>query len=262
MDAVQDIISDAEKELKYGFGGFKKREPKLKSRREPKPTQDDVDDLLDDAVDAIADFFGGDKDEADEADNVCSAKPITEANIKVGTKVRLIANKADFEKAFNYVGYVWFDTMEVLLGANVTIVDRPQTNIFGLPKSDPNSWQQIWWYPFSVIDCIVEEDEPENVCADNAPAITESTVKVGTKVRLISDKDTFRKAFNAVGYVWDNAMEKILGEVVEVVDRPQTNIFGLPKSDPNSWQQIWWYPFSVIECIVEEDEPEEVSEIC
>jgi hypothetical protein len=83
--------------------------------------------------------------------------------------------------------------MEVLLGANVTIVDRPQTAIFGLPKSDPNSSQQIWWYPFSVIECIFEEDKvDDDVCADDAPDITEANVKVGTKVRLISDKEAFK----------------------------------------------------------------------
>jgi predicted RecA/RadA family phage recombinase len=147
--------------------------------------------------------------------------------------------------------------MEKILGEVVEVVDRPQTGIFGLPKSDPNSWQQIWWYPFSVIECIVEEADPEEVneeCKDNDTPITEANIQVGTKVKLISDRAAFERAFNSVGYVWDNAMEKILGEVVEVVDRPQTGIFGLPKSDPNSWQQIWWYPFSVIECIVEDED--------
>jgi predicted RecA/RadA family phage recombinase len=177
-----------------------------------------------------------DEVEPEEVSEVCKDNdtPITEANIKVGTKVKLISDRAAFERAFLSVGYVWDNAMEKILGEVVEVVDRPQTGIFGLPKSNPSSWQQIWWYPFTVIECIVE-DEPEEVCADNAPDITEANVKVGTKVRLISDKDAFRKAFNAVGYVWDNAMEKILGEVVEVVDRPQTGIFGLPKSDPNSW---------------------------
>jgi hypothetical protein len=80
------------------------------------------------------------EDEVDE--EVCKddSPAITEANVKVGTKVKLISSKADFEKAFNYVGYVWFDSMEVLLGAEVTIVDRPSKGIFGLPKSDPSSW--------------------------------------------------------------------------------------------------------------------------
>jgi hypothetical protein len=88
-----------------------------------------------------------------------------------------------------------------------------------------------------VIECIVEDEvhEDEEICKDDAPAITEANVNVGTKVKLISDREAFKTAFNAVGYVWFDSMEVLLGAEVSIVDRPSQGIFGLPKSDPSSW---------------------------
>lgn len=78
---------------------------------------------------------------------------------------------------------------------------------------------------------------------------SEQTVKVGSRVTLITDRVAFENAFNSVNYIWDDAMTTLLGQTVTVVDRPQPGIFGLPKSDVSSHQPVWWYPFSVIACV-------------
>jgi len=87
---------------------------------------------------------------------------------------------------------------------------------------------------------------------------SEQTVKVGARVRLITDRVAFENAFNSVNYIWDDAMTTLLGQTVTVVDRPQPGIFGLPKSDTSSHQPVWWYPFSVIACVI--DQPGQSSE--
>jgi hypothetical protein len=96
------------------------------------------------------------------------AGPATEESVKVGTRVRLVADRAAFEIAFQNVGYrsdaqshrhfltyVWNDAMTALLGATVTVVDRPQPGVFGLPKSAASSQQPVWFYPFAVIDSVL-----------------------------------------------------------------------------------------------------------
>jgi len=86
---------------------------------------------------------------------------------------------------------------------------------------------------------------------------SEKTVKVGTRVTLITDRVAFKNAFNSVNYIWDDAMTSLLGQTVTVVDRPQPGIFGLPKSDARSSQPVWWYPFSVIACV--NDQPDKTT---
>jgi len=86
---------------------------------------------------------------------------------------------------------------------------------------------------------------------------SEKTVKVGTRVTLITDRVAFKNAFNSVNYIWDDAMTSLLGQTVTVVDRPQPGIFGLPKSDARSYQPVWWYPFSVIACV--NDQPDKTT---
>ena len=78
----------------------------------------------------------------------------------------------------------------------------------------------------------------------------ENAVVVGCRVKLIADKTAFKHAFEHVGYVWNDAMVELLGQTVTVVDRPEPGIFGLPKSDANSGQPVWWYPFAVIAEII------------
>jgi len=78
---------------------------------------------------------------------------------------------------------------------------------------------------------------------------SEKNVKIGSRVTLIADRQAFQNSFNNVPYRWDYAMTSLLGQTVTVVDRPQSGIFGLPKSDPSSNQPVWWYPFSVIACV-------------
>jgi len=92
-------------------------------------------------------------------------------------------------------------------------------------------------------------------CKSYVPS--EKTVKVGTRVTLISDRDAFKNAFNSVDYIWDDAMTTLLGQTVTVVDRPQPGIFGLPKSDTRSGQPVWWYPFYVIDCV--NDQPDKTT---
>merc|ERR1712086_21574 len=75
-------------------------------------------------------------------------------DVRVGTLVTLLGNRAEFEAAFEAVGYVWDDAMSELLGATVEVVDRPKSGIFGLPECIQNSGQPVWWYPFSVIERI------------------------------------------------------------------------------------------------------------
>lgn len=78
---------------------------------------------------------------------------------------------------------------------------------------------------------------------------SEKTVKVGTRVTLIANREAFKNAFNSVNYIWDDAMTSLLGQTVTVVDRPEPGIFGLPKSDTRSSQPVWFYPFYVIACV-------------
>jgi len=82
----------------------------------------------------------------------------SEKNVKIGSRVTLIADRQAFQNSFNNVPYIWNDAMTSLLGQTVTVVDRPQSGIFGLPKSDPSSNQPVWWYPFSVIACVKNND--------------------------------------------------------------------------------------------------------
>ena len=75
---------------------------------------------------------------------------------------------------------------------------------------------------------------------------SEDNVQVGSYVTLIADEAAFRRAFNTVGYRWDDAMVALLGQTVEVVRRRGPGIFGLPESAARSGQPVWFYPFSVI----------------
>ena len=75
---------------------------------------------------------------------------------------------------------------------------------------------------------------------------SEDNVLVGSHVTLIADKAGFERAFNAVGYGWNDAMVALLGQTVEVVAREGPGIFGLPESEVGSGQPVWFYPFSVI----------------
>jgi len=66
---------------------------------------------------------------------------------------------------------------------------------------------------------------------------------------LIANREAFQKAFDAVPYIWDDAMVSLLGQKVTVVSRVSPGIFGLTKSDARSNQPVWYYPFSVITCV-------------
>ena len=77
-------------------------------------------------------------------------------------------------------------------------------------------------------------------------------MKVGSKVKLLGSRSAFENAFRGKYYVWNNAMENLLGKTVTVVSRTNGDTFGLPKSDPNSPYSVWLYPLSVItsvECV-------------
>ena len=71
-------------------------------------------------------------------------------------------------------------------------------------------------------------------------------MQVGSYVTLIADEAAFKRAFNTVGYRWDDAMVALLGQTVKVVKRRGPGIFGLPESEARSGQPVWFYPFSVI----------------
>merc|ERR1712048_250609 len=72
---------------------------------------------------------------------------------------------------------------------------------------------------------------------------------------MLSSRAEFEAAFRGKPYVWHNAMEKLLGKTVEVVSAG-AGTFTLPKSDPTSYFDHWYYPFSAIACVeVGDDEP-------
>merc|ERR1719271_1617310 len=98
---------------------------------------------------------GYSRDAVSKVANVKGCKwTASEKTVKVGARVTLITDRVAFQHAFNSVNYIWDDTMTTLLGQTVTVVDRPQPGIFGLPKSDTGSNQPVWFYPFSVIACV------------------------------------------------------------------------------------------------------------
>jgi len=101
---------------------------------------------------------GYSRDAVSKVANVKGCKSASEHTVKVGARVTLITDRVAFKNAFNSVSYIWDDAMTTLLGQTVTVVDRPQPGIFGLPKSDTRSNQPVWWYPFSVIACV--NDQP------------------------------------------------------------------------------------------------------
>lgn len=101
---------------------------------------------------------GYSRDAVSKVANVKGCKwTASEQTVKVGARVTLITDRVAFKNAFNSVNYIWDDAMTTLLGQTVTVVDRPQPGIFGLPKSDTRSNQPVWWYPFSVIACVSDQ---------------------------------------------------------------------------------------------------------
>jgi len=81
---------------------------------------------------------------------------------------------------------------------------------------------------------------------------SEDTMVVGSIVSLISDRAEFQMALEKAGLQWDDAMEGLLGATQEVVDLHaiETDIFGLPASDPKSKEAVWWYSFGVVGAVV------------
>ena len=90
------------------------------------------------------------------------------SNVKPGTQVTLISSKAEFEAAFHGKGYTWHPAMDKLLGKTVT-VNYAAGGIFGLPKSDPNHYQTVWYYPLSVIACVGGKSAPEEPTTTTTP---------------------------------------------------------------------------------------------
>jgi len=111
----------------------------------------------------------------------------SEKNVKIGSRVTLIADRQAFQNSFNNVPYIWDDAMTSLLGQTVTVVDRPQSGIFGLLKSDPSSHQPVWWYPFSVIACI--QDNGATATTRTQPTMTTFTTKTKVSVPTTNDRN-------------------------------------------------------------------------
>jgi len=88
---------------------------------------------------------------------------ISEETVKVGSQVTLPKDPHWFQMAFNNTFYRWDDAMVNLLGQTVTVVDRSEPGIFGLPKSDPHSDHPIWWYPFSLVVSVGNDRATANV---------------------------------------------------------------------------------------------------
>ena len=147
--------------------------------------------------------------------------------------------------------------MTSLLGKEVTVLGRHGSdtftlpNTFDLPVTDPYRYQSVWYYPLSVIACVTAPPTTTTPIICEAPfeAPSEGKVKVGSKVKLLGSRAAFENAFRGKSYVWHPAMTNLLGKEVTVVSRPYGGTFGLPKSDPNHNQPVWYYPLSVIACV-------------
>ena len=82
-------------------------------------------------------------------------------------------------------------------------------------------------------------------------------MQVGVRVKLRSDRDGFRSAFTGKPYTWHNAMTDILGTTQTVASKSgqfagRADSFGMTKqiTDPTDLQRIWFFPISVIECVL------------
>jgi hypothetical protein len=95
---------------------------------------------------------------------------------------------------------------------------------------------------------------PEEALAGTALAATDENVHVGTTVRLVKDRAAFEAAFQTTSYRWDDAMESICDTTQTVVEKNESGIFGLTECTPNSGYPVWYFPFSVVESVVEGDQ--------
>ena len=79
----------------------------------------------------------------------------SEETVKVGARVTLLNSRAAFETAFKSAqgSFSWDNAMMSLLGRTVTVVQRPETGVFGLPESKTDSGRPLL-YPLSVITCV------------------------------------------------------------------------------------------------------------
>merc|ERR1719362_1304454 len=169
----------------------------------------------------------------------------------------MLESRAAMEKAFRGTGFSWHPAMDKLLGKTVTVTAKYGSNMFGLPKSDPNHSQPTWYYPFSVIACVSPPEPTTSTTTTPCPGGGErpngSNVQVGSKIKMLDSRAAFEASFQGKGYVWHPAMEKLLGKTVTVTGKYGAGTFGLPKSDPYHSQATWYYPIEAIACVMPPD---------
>jgi len=159
----------------------------------------------------------------------------SEKNVKIGSHVTLIADRQAFQNSFNNVPYIWNDAMTSLLGQTVTVVDRPQSGIFGLTKSDPSSNEPVWWYPFSVIACV--KDNGATTTTRTQPTTTTFATKTKvsvptTKHRTLPKREKGYASYGYYSYYYHGSPHKEPGHYYAREN---------PTTAPTSWGRRDYY---------------------
>jgi hypothetical protein len=200
----------------------------------------------------------------------CQAAPTcikpTNQNVQPGVRVKLISNGAAFKAAFGGKPYRYDNAMTKIFGTVQTVTLKSgryagRADSFGLSKmiTNPGHRQPDWFYPRGVIECVLPAaPKPPAPAPPPKPACVKPTttnVHLGSKIKLKATRAAFQNAFRGKPYRWDNAMNSILGKTVTVTLKSgryagRADSFGMPKANPRSRQNTWFYPIAVIECVL------------